>query len=64
METSNFDLYNAPRIFILPSETTPSFKLKHYFDKLCCRHTKKTTHIIIKSIHSSYRSELKRSILY
>ncbi|KAE9536604.1 hypothetical protein AGLY_007006 [Aphis glycines] len=49
-----FYLYNAPRIFTFPSETTP---------ELCCTQTqkKKKTYIIVKSIHSSLRSESKKN---
>ena len=37
-----------------------SLKLKHYFDTFSCTQTqKKETHNIVKSIHSSLRSESK-----
>ncbi|KAE9527069.1 hypothetical protein AGLY_013717 [Aphis glycines] len=43
-----FGLYYAPKIFTLSSETTP---------ELWCTQTR--SHIIVKSIHSSLRSEFK-----
>ncbi|KAE9537568.1 hypothetical protein AGLY_006591 [Aphis glycines] len=50
-----FYLYNAPRIFTFPSETTQSLKLNYAIH----RHKKKT-YFIVKSIHSSLRSESKK----
>ncbi|KAF0688985.1 Uncharacterized protein FWK35_00035739, partial [Aphis craccivora] len=57
-----FDLYNAPRVFTLPSETNPEVCDGSIILTSYAVHGHKKKHIIVKSIHSLFRSESKNNI--